>query len=122
MELGAAAARDVPRLVELLGILFAQEHELSPDPDKQRRALELILADASRARIYVAREGGKLEAQRFAAARGQQREHVLARQGIADDFLLQRPERTEAEVLLQQREERRRGMHRAGSVMAERSR
>ena len=59
MELGAAAARDVPRLVELLGILFAQEHELSPDPDKQRRALELILADASRARIYVAREGGK---------------------------------------------------------------
>jgi GNAT superfamily N-acetyltransferase len=59
MELGAAVPGDVPQLVELLGILFAQEHELSPEPQKQRRALELILADPSRARIYVAREGGK---------------------------------------------------------------
>ena len=59
MELGAALPDDVPQLVELLGILFTQEHELTPDPVKQRRALELILADPSRARIYVAREGGK---------------------------------------------------------------
>lgn len=59
-ELGTARAADLPQLVELLGILFAQEHELSPDPVKQRRALELILADSSRARIYVAREGGKV--------------------------------------------------------------
>jgi ribosomal protein S18 acetylase RimI-like enzyme len=57
VELGTAAAADVPRLVELLGILFTQEHELAPDPEKQRRALELILADPSRARVYVAREG-----------------------------------------------------------------
>jgi len=54
----AAAAQDLPQLVELLGVLFAQEAELSPDPDKQRRALELILADPSRARIYVAHEAG----------------------------------------------------------------
>ena len=60
MELGVAVPGDVPQLVELLGILFAQEHELSPDPDKQRRALEMILADPSRARIYVAREGAKV--------------------------------------------------------------
>ena len=60
IELGIAAAEDVPQLVELLGILFAQEHELSPDPERQRRALELILADPSRARIYVARAGGKV--------------------------------------------------------------
>jgi len=53
-----AVAGDLEALVELLGILFAQEAELSPDPDKQRRALELILADPSRARIYVARDGG----------------------------------------------------------------
>jgi GNAT superfamily N-acetyltransferase len=59
MELGVAVPGDVPRLVELLGMLFAQEHELSPDSRKQRRALELILADPSRARIYVARQGGK---------------------------------------------------------------
>jgi len=60
MELGTAVAGDVPELVELLGILFTQEHELSPDPVRQRRALELILADPSRARIYVARKKGKV--------------------------------------------------------------
>jgi GNAT superfamily N-acetyltransferase len=60
MELGTAVAGDVPELVELLGILFTQEHELSPDPVRQRRALELILADPSRARIYVAREDKKV--------------------------------------------------------------
>ncbi len=61
MSLALATARsaDLPQLVELLGILFTQEAELSPEPDKQRRALELILADPSRARIYVARDSGK---------------------------------------------------------------
>ena len=59
MELGVAVPGDVPQLVELLGILFTEEHELSPDPDKQRRALEIILAGPSRARIYVARQGSK---------------------------------------------------------------
>jgi len=49
----------MPLLVELLAMLFAQEAELSPDPAKQRRALELILADPSRARVYVARDSGK---------------------------------------------------------------
>ena len=58
LALGTARNADVPQLVELLGILFTQEAELSPEPDKQRRALELILADPSRARVYVAREGG----------------------------------------------------------------
>ena len=57
-EFGTALAADLPQLVELLGILFTQEAELNPDPQKQRRALELILAEPSRARIYVAREAG----------------------------------------------------------------
>jgi GNAT superfamily N-acetyltransferase len=60
MELGIAEPGDVPQLVELLGILFTQEAELEPDPAKQRRALEMILADASRARIYVARDGARI--------------------------------------------------------------
>jgi GNAT superfamily N-acetyltransferase len=55
---GTAGASDLEQLVELLGILFTQEAELNPDPQKQRRALELILAEPSRARIYVAREAG----------------------------------------------------------------
>ena len=46
-----------------------------------------------------------LEAKRFAATGRQQRERVLARERVADDFLLQRAEGGEAEVLLQQREQ-----------------
>jgi GNAT superfamily N-acetyltransferase len=57
-EFGTALAADLPQLVELLGVLFTQEAELNPDPQKQRRALELILAEPSHARIYVAREAG----------------------------------------------------------------
>ena len=54
---GTAAAADIPQLVDLLGILFTQEAELTPDPEKQRRALEIILAEPARARIFVARGG-----------------------------------------------------------------
>lgn len=57
---GTALAADIPQLVELLGILFTQEAELSPDSEKQRRALGIILNNPSRARIYVAREAGKV--------------------------------------------------------------
>lgn len=57
---GTALAADIPQLVELLGILFKQEAELSADPEKQRRALEIVLNDPSRARIYVAREAEKV--------------------------------------------------------------
>jgi GNAT superfamily N-acetyltransferase len=53
---GTAAAADIPQLVDLLGILFTQEAELAPDPEKQRRALEIILAEPARARIFVARD------------------------------------------------------------------
>jgi GNAT superfamily N-acetyltransferase len=60
--LGAANPADIPQLVQLLGILFAQEAELDPDPEKQRRALEIILQDESRARIYVARDAGMIVA------------------------------------------------------------
>jgi GNAT superfamily N-acetyltransferase len=62
LRFGTAHKADVEQLVELLGILFTQEAELSPDPDKQRRALEIILADAARARIYVARDGDRIVA------------------------------------------------------------
>ena len=59
-EFGTAGVADTSQLVELLGILFTQEAELNPDPRKQRRALEIILQDPSRARIYVARDAGKV--------------------------------------------------------------
>jgi len=62
MTLGSAGKEDLPRLVELLGILFNEEAEFAPDADKQRRALEMILADPRIGRIFVAREGGRLAA------------------------------------------------------------
>jgi len=59
---GTASAADIPQLVELLGILFTQEAELNPDPEKQRRALEVILAEPARARIFVARDRADIAA------------------------------------------------------------
>lgn len=55
-----AADEDVPRLADLLGLLFAQEAEFVADQEKQRRALRAIVSDASTGRIYVVREGADL--------------------------------------------------------------
>ena len=60
----------------------------------------------------AAGERGELETQRLAAAGGQQGDHVLARERVADDLLLQRAEAGVAEVLLQQREQIGRVRHR----------
>ena len=57
LKFETAAQRDVPRLVELLGILFDSEAEFSADPEKQRNALQAILADPAKGRIFVVREG-----------------------------------------------------------------
>jgi GNAT superfamily N-acetyltransferase len=62
LDYGVAREDDLPELVTLLGILFTQERELSPDPQKQRRALEAILQDPSRATIFVAREKARVVA------------------------------------------------------------
>lgn len=57
MKFDTAVPKDLPRLVELLGILFASEAEFSPDAEKQRAALQAILADPAKGRVFVAREG-----------------------------------------------------------------
>ena len=62
VELGTARREDLPQLVALLGVLFAQEAEFVPDDAKQTRALEKILADDSVGRIHVARADGKVVA------------------------------------------------------------
>lgn len=59
-ELSPARPEDLPQLVELLGILFAQEHELTPDAVKQERGVRRILADPSIGRIYVIRDGERV--------------------------------------------------------------
>ncbi len=55
-----ARTDDLAQLVELLGILFTQEHELAPDAEKQLRGLRLIVEDPALGRIYVAREGARV--------------------------------------------------------------
>jgi len=57
-----AKAADLPRLVELLGLLFESEAEFSADAEKQRAALQSILADPAKGRIFVAREGREVVA------------------------------------------------------------
>ena len=52
-----ARESDLPQLVELLGLLFDQEAEFRPDAAKQAAALQLLLSDPVRGRIYVARDG-----------------------------------------------------------------
>jgi GNAT superfamily N-acetyltransferase len=61
-ELGIAVREELPQLVALLGILFSQEAEFTPDEAKQTRALEKILSDASVGTVFVAREEGRIVA------------------------------------------------------------
>lgn len=51
---------DLAQLVELLGLLFAQETEHAPDPDKQERGLRMILEDRASGRIFVARDAARV--------------------------------------------------------------
>ena len=60
IEYGTAVAKELPQLVELLGILFAQEAEFTPDAEKQKKGLEAILADPKVGKVYVARENKKI--------------------------------------------------------------
>ncbi len=54
-EIREADLHDIPALVELLGELFAQEHDFMPDRDKQAHGLGLILNHPERGRIFTAR-------------------------------------------------------------------
>ena len=54
IDVSTATSKDVPALVELLGILFSQEREFAADPVRQRRGLERILANPSIGVMFVA--------------------------------------------------------------------
>jgi ribosomal protein S18 acetylase RimI-like enzyme len=58
----ASIAKDLPQLVELLGQLFEQEAEFTPDAAKQEAALKLIFANPSMGKLYVAKDGSKVVA------------------------------------------------------------
>src|SRR5438067_167779 len=62
LQYGLATAKDLPQLVELLGVLFTDEAEFQPNAEKQRRALEAILANPQIGKVFVAREGKRVVA------------------------------------------------------------
>ena len=62
LQYGPATARDLPQLVELLGVLFTDEAEFQPNAEKQKRALEAILANPTIGKLFVAREGKRVVA------------------------------------------------------------
>jgi GNAT superfamily N-acetyltransferase len=55
-----ARTADLDAMVELLGTLFKQEADFVPSPAKQRRALELILAQPFAGRLFVITRGDKV--------------------------------------------------------------
>lgn len=59
-EPDTARLEDLAQLAELLGLLFAQEADFAPDPEKQRRALSAILSDPSIGCMYVVRDGAEV--------------------------------------------------------------
>jgi len=62
LHYGPATPKELPQIVELLGVLFTDEAEFQPDADKQKRALEAILANPTIGRLFVAREGKRVVA------------------------------------------------------------
>jgi ribosomal protein S18 acetylase RimI-like enzyme len=62
LQYGTATAKDLPQLVELLAVLFTDEAEFQPDSNKQKRALEAILANPTIGKLFVAREGRRVVA------------------------------------------------------------
>jgi GNAT superfamily N-acetyltransferase len=55
-----ATLEDLPQLTDLLGELFAQEGDFTPDRAKQMRGLRLILEQPNRGRIFVLRQNGMI--------------------------------------------------------------
>lgn len=51
---------DLEALAGLLAELFTQEADFRPDPDRQRRGLQLILDHPERGRLFVLRVGGRV--------------------------------------------------------------
>ncbi|ACD90306.1 MAG: GNAT family N-acetyltransferase [Chlorobium limicola] len=61
IELRTAGSDDIVRCAELLGLLFAQEHEFLPDPEAQKRGLELVIDHQETGRVFVCDIDGKVE-------------------------------------------------------------
>ena len=61
-DIAVATLADVPRLCELLTVLFSQEAEFRPDPARQAAGLRMIIEQPEIGQILVLREGGAIVA------------------------------------------------------------
>lgn len=55
-----AQESDINELTVLLGILFSQDIEFTPEPEKQERGLRMILNDEKMGHIVIMREGNEI--------------------------------------------------------------
>ncbi|MEI6035382.1 MAG: GNAT family N-acetyltransferase [Verrucomicrobiae bacterium] len=60
LRIEPATLDDLLELAELLGELFTEEEDFTPNPEKQVRGLRLILEQPSRGRIFVLRNQTKI--------------------------------------------------------------
>ena len=60
IDYASATPKDLQQMVDLLGMLFEQEAEFRPDAEKQKQAIEAILANPVIGRLYVAREARRV--------------------------------------------------------------
>ena len=60
MQIESATAADIPALVELLSLLFAQEAEFAPDPVAQARGLTRIIGNPAVGAILAAKVDGRV--------------------------------------------------------------
>jgi GNAT superfamily N-acetyltransferase len=60
-DMRRAVESDVPRCAELLGILFSQEHEFTPDAELQSKGLLMIIHKPELGRIFVAEVDGVIQ-------------------------------------------------------------
>jgi GNAT superfamily N-acetyltransferase len=58
----AATGKDLAQLIELLGQLFEQEAEFTPNAAKQEAALKLIFSNPSLGKLFAAKEGSRVVA------------------------------------------------------------
>lgn len=56
MTIDFADAEDIDSLAEMLGRLFSQDIEFTPDPVKQKEGIAAILSDENIGRIFVLRD------------------------------------------------------------------
>lgn len=56
----SATPADVEELVRLQGVLFSIEADFQPEPERQRRGLELMLAEPERRCVLVAEESSRV--------------------------------------------------------------